>query len=593
MTIISKRATIMAVAAVMLGATTLSLASMLTTWAEPDTTSLTFSFNVTETDEAPGISLAAYDDGKPLETGKAGVELRATVEGSDRMFEFMPQDSSTGEMTNISNDRTSVTCNSDKSCVMTISGVDVFDNAYQIIFRTPGDAPIGLLFNQNNNEEYHGDPLNDSATFTVFYDDSRINNFDGGAYVIWACGENDSEVCLHLIEGIQNENGETEYYNANSITNITDGRTFDQFGNIMDEDRARGMALKKDVDAWVLENYNVSSVNEVNWSNVDIHQFLRGKGKGDYEAELIENGTCSADMDEDTLHGCVDDYFEEHNLSETMGVKLQPLSDEKQGPHSYMSFGDRRFKIVIYEDGYKAIELGDTEDMTYVPYTMTDDVYVSAIDISETTAERPAEMDSLLLENIITFDALTYGGLNIESVEALDVPDGAVTVTGSDGSYQIRFNSNFYDSVIFKITDADGQDYYLRINRAVLYPRVEDRGDQHNVYTKFFFDENNNHSDYEVVAAYAYKDGTIQLNTMPNRGKIACNISDICPGDQISGGRGLKMSDFSIEEEPGFADNLEGVYFNVKRAGSTDTTYAGTLTGSGIGQYIEIEHERR
>lgn len=561
-------------------------------WA--DATTLTFNFNVTGVSEAPAVNLAAFDSNyQPLATGEYGVGLWATVEGYDGIFGFNPVDSSKGYEADVDSSRITTHCGSTESCSMQISGVDTTNPAYQIKIMTPGGTPLSLYLNSNNSE-YHGELLNDSDGFTIAYSEEYISRFDGDAYAIWACGENDAEVCLHLITGIENENGEMEYYSAAGITDITNpSRVFDQFGFIEDEDRTRGMALKADAEDWVKEYLHDEdvTVTDVDWSEVDIRQFLRGTSKGDYEFQLISDGICSADVSEDELHACVDQYFDDNGLSETRGVKLQPLSDESQGEHSYMSFGDRNFKIVIYEEGYKAIQLGDTSDMYYLPYTMTDDVYVSSIDISGTTAENPAHMDLLLLEDTITFDALTEGGLNIASVVALDVPEGAVSVSGTGGSYTIHFNSNFYDAVVFEITDVSGEKYYLQVDRSLLYVDVNDAfyGGS-SVYVKFFFDAESDYDDYEILATYVYDDGSMEIKTMQNRGSILCNLSDQCAGYQMEGGRNLKMADYEIEESLGFTENMTGVYFNVRRVGSTDNVYAGTLSGSGIGYYEEIRH---
>ena len=560
----------------------LPLAKMANVWAD----TVTLTFNITaDTEGEPILDLAAYDGttNTQLEQGEVGDTLEVIVPGDERFFKVLLNDGANHE---IAPERVSVTCAQLKSCSISVSEVDTSDASNGIRLMTSGDSPFELVHPDGG--PYDFDSLLHDEDFVIRY--RETHEFDGQAYLIWACGEDDKEVCLHLIPGIFNENFETEYYTAAEMTDISDPtRVFDKFGSFEDEDYVRGMALKSSVDDWVERNYGAGkTVDDVDWRTVNLHYLLRGNQKSEYEEHLIEEGVCSADMTEDELHACVNQYFEDHGLEEGGGVKLQPVG-EPQGNSSYVSYGDRNFRVTVFNEHYKAITLGSLDDLHYVPHFYQDATYVDAVDISETTEENPAIMQSILLEDTIRIKASEIGGLEIASIEAMHAPAGAISINGENNEYEFVFHSNFYDAVIFKITDADGNDYYLKVERFTLDNWIRDDG----VQTTFYFDAETSYSDYELIATYVYKDGTIVEKEMTNTQRIDDGLGNITIAYEMEAGRNLKMATYAIEEERGFSDELEGVYFNARKAGTTDLIYAGTLVGSGLGVYESMSNYRR
>ena len=82
-----------------------------------------------------------------------------------------------------------------------------------------------------------------------------------------------------------------------------------------------------------------------------------------------------------------------------------------------------------------------------------------------------------------------------------------------------------------------------------------------------------------------YNDGTIVEKEMTNAQRVDDGLGNIMYKYETEAGLNLKMATYVIEEEPGFSDDLDGVYFNARKAGTTQLIYAGTLVGSGLGVY--------
>ncbi|MBQ3473923.1 hypothetical protein IJH24_00625 [Candidatus Saccharibacteria bacterium] len=557
----------------------LPLSHMVSVWA--DTVTLLFNFNAS----SPEISLVAFNGAnqEDLGLGQVGDTLKVNIAGDERFFRVMLED---GLRQEIAPERIHVTCSSEQSCSIQVSDVDTSIVSNGIHFVTSGDSPFEILYLNDNPYPYGDENLLQNENFELRF--REVQEFDGAAYVIWACGENDEEVCLHLFPEIRNENFETEYYPAAEITDITNpSRVFDKFGAFEDEDYIRGMAEKAMLDEWIERNYGEGkTVADVDWSEVDIHYLLRGRDKGTYERIFIEEGICEDTGDEGLLHDCVDHEFDERGWVEGGGVKLQPVG-ETQGNSSYVSYGDRRFRLTIYNENYKAIELGDLSDLHYVPHFYQDATYVDAIDISGTSEESPAIMHSILLEDTVRIKESAIGGLHIKSIEAL-APEGAIDINGENGEYEFVFHSNYYDAVVFKIVDTDEHEYYLMVERSILNNWIREES----VQTTFYFDANTSYSDYELIATYVYTDGTIVEKTMTNAQKIDDGLGNIMYAYEAEAGLNLKMATYVIEEERGFSDELDGVYFNARKAGTTDLIYAGTLVGHGLGVYEPMSNYR-
>ena len=573
---ILKRTTALGVGVGMLGG--LALASLSVFASGP----LVFTFTTNE--ETP-YTFTTSEDGVLL----VADGMRPSQEDPNQEvqhYEFLPpMDGSTNQ--EINHDDYTTSCESELSCTVTVSNHD------RVRFITSGDATFELYVD-GNPYDANNSLTASSALEVVAKPEDHFSNFDGTAYVVWACGENDSKICMHKITEIDNETSDTDYRAASTITDMlghTDREghplTFDKFGFY---GGIRGTAISEDLENWVKARTgnDEATVVDFDWDGLsedELHEFVYGINKGDYEARLIENGDCSADMSEEELHGCVDEYFDNNGLSESRGVLLQPVG-EPTGNNSYTSYGDRNFRLTIYGERYKALELGNMQNLYYIPNYYDSETFKTAIDISGTTAEAPTTLDAFLLEDKVSLKASALGGLEIASIVALDVPEDAVTVSLREGSYELTFSSNFYDDVVFEITDTDGNTYYVEIVRSVLSANIERDG----VYVKLYFDAETSWDDYEVLATYAYRDGSTVQKVMENAGRVPINISDWLDANEGEGGQNLKVATFKIDEED-VDDLVEGIYFNVRKVSDSDEVYAGTLTGSGRGIYVE-SHRR-
>ena len=138
------------------------------------------------------------------------------------------------------------------------------------------------------------------------------------------------------------------------------------------------------------------------------------------------------------------------------------------------------------------------------------------LDISGTTRENPAEYNTFVLEPTIKFAMADNSNSPVTSLEALDVPSGAVTITGSGTTgYNIRFASHFFDNVVFRATSANGT-YYIKINRAALSIKDNFGPETTNpqVIADLYYDESESYTDYDVYATIIGVDGTATLQKL-------------------------------------------------------------------------------
>ena len=229
-------------------------------------------------------------------------------------------------------------------------------------------------------------------------------------------------------------------------------------------------------------------------------------------------------------------------------------------------------------------------DYTYFP-DFWDSVFASnTVDISGSTAENPSVYESFLLEPTVHFSTADNSANAITGIKALDVPAGAVAITGdATNGYDIQFNSNFFDSVVFEITTAS-ENYYLEIVRTALQvhdnfgPGMTEPG---KVIASLYYDEGQDYRSYEVYATIYNSDGT----TMKKAEAVEIdmdNLGNPMPAGTYvrEAGKGLKYSNFAVE----VSDDVVGVAFNVVEAGAlSGESYGGSYLGSGIGAYYDIE----
>ena len=333
-------------------------------------------------------------------------------------------------------------------------------------------------------------------------------HFDGHAYVLWSC---DGGVCYHEFTDIPAfDDGRSTFYKDTDITADNDpSKHFDVFAEY------KAWALPDRFNYWSLIYREQNNIDEIDWSEVNPEDIISEypPNMGEWEKAAIDAGECVRPQegdpreDWDAFEWCVDDYYvKAGNLP---FIRLQPVG-EPNAKNAYVSYGDRNFKVVIYNSEYKGITMGDLSELHYYPSSWANPfVMRDQFDISGTTKDKPALMDSILLESTVIIRALDVNNFEIKKIEALDVPDSAVEIEKTlKGDYKLIFSSNFYDNVVFKITDKNNQEYYLRVSRYTIDSWIK-MEDNHPVLTAdFYFDREKSYTDFDITAKIIYKDGT-------------------------------------------------------------------------------------
>lgn len=265
------------------------------------------------------------------------------------------------------------------------------------------------------------------------------------------------------------------------------------------------------------------------------------------------------------------------------GVTIQPGPSE-YGDNSFTETPDNMFRVKFVIGGeYEGIKL-DTSALAHVPEFIDSLVKVTDFEIANSSENNPAEIETYVLEDKITIAGSEGSRGAYASVEALDVPDGAVSVQKIGGAFEITFNSNFFDKVVFKIQDEYGADYYVQIIRTAL--ELHDR-DGNLAVADFYFTEGS-YTDYEAIATIIYEDGSYESVKCGRTSMIDKWGNDwgIQHNNAAAGGQpGVKATSFAVP----ITDNMGGVSFTIIKAGATDgDTYAGTIAGSGAGALYEI-----
>lgn len=213
--------------------------------------------------------------------------------------------------------------------------------------------------------------------------------------------------------------------------------------------------------------------------------------------------------------------------------------------------------------------------------------YSSIVDISGTTPENPAVFKTYLL-NIVECTSADSSKSPIESVRPIDVDQDVaaeVSPNSTGSSYSITFKSNYYDHSVFEITTADGNKYYIKIEREAFKITSEGEGDNKKVLAWFYYPDNlgvtTDCDSFDVVATKVKKDGTTEvLIVEPDTDK-----------KDVIGGQNLRKSLYTVDVD----DNVEGVYFTALEKGGTDAgqeEYAGTFSGSGRGIYYDLNSKQ-
>lgn len=490
--------------------------------------------------------------------------------------------------------------------------IDGNKHRFEIVVNTLSDQEPEVQWggNWNDKTEVISNTNDQSGNYTFIIDFTTQNNdsvnldvvnhqqhgsgeqpFDGRAVVVWSCGNG---VCYHEFNDIPNfDDGNSTFYKASDIT--ADNNTSIKFDV---HAKNKDWILTDDFNRWVEAYKNKYSVSTINWNQVKPEQIIGNPiDMREWEDKAVKAGDCSRDVPEDVFHSCVDAYASKNGeINDLPFVKLQPLG-EPTYDNAYVSYGDRNFKVVIYNEEYKGVSIGDITDLNYYPaewnnaYTKKDQ-----FDISNTTKDKPAVIDTVLLESTVNIKVLSPNGFSIDKMEALDVPSDAVSITKENGEYKLVFSSNFYDKVVFKVTDSNGKVSYLQIKRYTIDGWISHDDNNSYITADFYFDNHKSYSDFVLTANIVYKDGSKKLVNMKAHYGIDDGLGNITKAYEVNEetitdgprGKGLKHSTFEYELEQGEEEKIDKIYINAEYKGSTDTNYAGAFAGSGNGVVIEM-----
>lgn len=420
------------------------------------------------------------------------------------------------------------------------------------------------------------------------------SHFDGRAYVLWSCG---TGVCYHYFDNIPSfDDGNSTFYKASDITaDNKEGVTF----NVKAE--YQGWYLADTFTEWQ-HLYEIATGNAVNWNTIDPEVILGAPNQhiGELETAAISTGVCEKPAEDaprnehDEFENCINLYAAEHDHN-IWTHKLQPVGEPTDN-NAYVSYGDRNFKVVIYNDDFKGITMGDLSQLNYYPAQWTNPFIMrDQFDISGTTKSKPALLDSILLESTVIIKELNYNSFTIASIEALDVPEDAVAISKVNGEFRLVFSSNFYDNVVFKVTDTKGEVSYMQIKRYTIDGWIRFANNHPVLTADFYFDRTKSYNDFDITAKIVYKDGTtrnVDLAAVLGIDDGLGNITQAYEVDEQSfGGKGLKKATFEFALEDDEDRRIAKVYLNAEYKGSTVSNYAGAYVGSGEGVLANIYQE--
>ncbi len=566
------------------------------TFADDGTYDVTFTFQIAE-EVKERYSLGAHNPGDsgPLETGQTGSNLMLITNTDSGPFFIEPVKSS-GDSDIYDSEALSSICSDDWNCSLTVTMPN--DNGAK--FYTAGNAPFALRYADGSQYNATAENLTEDASFEIYEpEDARIE-YSGKAWVVWACDEN-SGVCRDLLTIPANEDGVNEntrdftYFSASEVVDDRTGETFSNF----DDEATRGFVYEETMEEWIEAYKTANSLTEVDWGEVDTVTFISGVDIMTYENEARENAGCEYTGNPGEFETCVNNYMEDQGIIYPSGVKIQSIG-EPSNNGSYVSYGDHNFNVIIYADNYAAVTAVELDDLEFVPYGFS----VDPVDLVGSTLDNPGVLQMPLLDDVISIDSTGLNNFTISEITLADetIPEEAVSITKDQtgGFFTVNFGSNFYDNVILKIKDTDGNIYYLKIYRGTLSEMVFDRATDFNnhfngIRAELIFDEATSHEDYEITARIIYRDGSTKLVELENLGWVDKNYGgEIDFSEEYSGemsGKGLKRANYGYAiDDDRYEDDIERVYFNIRYSGTTAENYAGTFAGSGRG--IVLEHEQ-
>lgn len=372
------------------------------------------------------------------------------------------------------------------------------------------------------------------------------NEFDGKAYFVWQ-GANDA-LCVHEITGLE-------------------------------ESRSQG-----DIIAFDIIYIPVSDVKD----DVTGEQFVIGNENYYWMWSAAEQFINDNNSSYTSFADALDKIW---GSPEFRSIAIDPCGAES-GNSTVCTNGDREFRATIYDDTtFEGVVFSQNEnDYTYFPSFWDNVFFTNTVDISNSTAEEPAVYESFLIEPKIHFGKADNSVNEFTGIRALNVPDGAVTITGDAASgYDIEFGSNFFDNVVFEITTAN-ENYYLEIARTAIQVFDTNGPDEENplVVAKVFYDENESYSDYEVYATIHYKDGSKSIKKAAVSEITDDGFGNTPPAGtyEMEAGKGLKCAQYSVP----LTNDIEGIDFNAVKSGAlSGASYGGSYFGSDSGIYYDIE----
>ena len=421
--------------------------------------------------------------------------------------------------------------------------------------------------------------------------------FDGRAYVVWSCG---SGICYHYFDNIPNfDDGNSTFYKDTEVTaDNKNGVIFDV------KAKYKGWYLADEFDEWK-DLYTVATGKALNWDTMDPELIL---GEPNQHIKELEEAAIKAKVctelakdagrkERKESEKCINRYAAEYE-HKIWTHQLQPVGEPNYN-NDFVSYGDRNFKVAIYSSEFKGVAMGDLSELSYYPAEWTNPfIKRDHFDLSESTKDKPAVLNSILLESTVMIKTLDYNSFEIASIEALDVPEDAVEITKVNGEFKLVYSSNFYDNVVFKVTDTKGGIYYMQVNRYTLDGWIGTHENHPILIADFYFDKEKKYSDFNITAKIVYKDGSTKNVSLEARNGIDDGLGNITEGYEIDesnpefgeGGKGLKRSTFVYDLKNGEDRTIQDVYFNVEYKGSTETNYAGAYVGSGQGVRANIYH---
>ena len=331
--------------------------------------------------------------------------------------------------------------------------------------------------------------------------------------------------------------------------------------------------------------------NEINFYDVETIAAADGTK---YEMGNSEYEFCWKAVEENSVETTFTDYIassaytsetsisdRRQNLYEA-GFSIDPCVLEPNGNTTIFTNGDMSFRACIYDGGsFEGLRFSQNEDdYTYFPEFMDPTFYTGFVDVGETTADKPAQFTTFMMEPYVIFGKSENSIKDILSVEPLDVPSGAVTVSKNEEDWIISFGSNYFDHVVFKITGADNTAFYVQINRAAFTLEDNFAPEETNpqVIATLYYPENESYTDYTFYAVLTYNDGTQSaLQKLSNKTVTLVNTDET--GEmEYDGGKGLKMCQAGISVDQ---QNVASVTFTaVKSSMFSSGSYSGTYAGS-------------